>query len=183
MLARSPDPSDASPEAIAGPAGPAAERSAMFRNAQRHYGDPNEPDDTAGTATHIGTIGVGVPVTLGDVPAPTVPNGSLLSIDANGEQDWFRFTITDTVALTVTVTPIGLEYDSTQQTQICGSGNFIDSLVIANLSVSVYNTDGTTVMATASSQAAGLPETISGLIIGLAIGGITFLLLKRRAPR
>lgn len=135
-----------------------------IRGGQRHYGDLFEPDNTPATATHLGVLASGVPVTVGTVPAPSVgPNTSILSIDADGEQDYFRFTITDPGDFTVTVTPKGLEYDSSSQNpdSSCNFGNFINSLTIANLNVRLIADDGFTVLAMGESQPAGEAETIS----------------------
>jgi hypothetical protein len=132
-----------------------------IRAGQRHYGDPSEPDNTAATAKDLGTIEPGSPVTKGPVPAPNVNLGSVLSIDANGEQDWMKFTTTGSRNVTVTVTPIGTTYGDNSQNTNCTQTATTNSLTIANLAVQLYGTDGTTVLATADAQASGVAETIS----------------------
>jgi len=140
-----------------------------IRGAQRHYGDPFEPDNAPADATDIGALTIGVPLTLGTVPAPAVANSSILSIDANGEQDYFRFTVNSPLTLTVTVTPQGTSYDSSVQSGSCGltgnccDGNIINSVAMANLNVQVIDQNGVTVLATAAAAASGSPETISDL--------------------
>jgi serralysin len=133
------------------------------RGAQRHYGDPFESDNSAAAANDLGTLTFGVTVSVGPVPPPTFLNGSVLSIDANGEVDWFKFTVTDEATLSVTVTPKGMTYDSSPQNGdgSCQSGNYVDSLSIANLNVQIIGEDGTTVIATAASQPAGGTEELS----------------------
>ncbi|RIK66566.1 MAG: hypothetical protein DCC65_09445 [Planctomycetota bacterium] len=144
-----------------------------IRAGQRHYGDQREDDNSAGAASVAGVVDVGSPVTLGTLPAPpagTSPtNSSTLSIDANAEQDWYRFSITGPRVATVVVTPQGLSsYDSCQQTGSCPSGCPVNSLAAANLNVQLVDTNGTTVLATADTQASGLAETISGITLPAA---------------
>lgn len=132
-----------------------------IRAGQRHYGDPSEPDNTSATAKDLGTIEPGSPVTKGPVPSPNVNFGSVLSIDANGEQDWMKFTTTGSRSVTVTVTPIGTTYGDNAQNSGCTQTATTNSLTIANLAVQLVGTDGATVLAAAEAQAAGVAETIS----------------------
>jgi hypothetical protein len=136
------------------------------RGAQRHYGDPYEGNNTYTAATNLGTLPHGTNLTLGPVPTPDIPFGSVLSIDADGELDWFKFTVSFSSArVTVSVTPKGTTYDSSPETQDCTGGNMVNSLTIANLNVQLIGTNGSTVLATADTQPAGSPETISGYIL------------------
>ena len=133
-----------------------------IRGSQRHYGDPSEPDNTSGTANYIGVLNAGGSIDVGPIAEP--PSGSVLSIDANGESDWFRFTVNAPVAATATVTPIGLNYDDSPQScggqpGNCCSGSFTDSLAIADLNVEIVDTDGSTVLVTGASQPIGSAET------------------------
>lgn len=141
-----------------------------IRGAHRLYGDAGEPDDTPAQATALGLLTTALPLVAGNTPAPAVANGSTLSIDADGEQDFFRFTIQSAVSLSATVAPIGLNYDDSPQacsgTGDCCSGNFTNSLAIANLNLEVRDRNGTTVLATAASAAAGASETITNLYLG-----------------
>ncbi|HRI44830.1 MAG TPA: matrixin family metalloprotease [Fimbriimonadaceae bacterium] len=139
-----------------------------IRSAQRHYGDPYEPDNTSATAKDLGTIEPGSPVTRGPVPSPNVNFGSVLSIDANGEQDWMKFTTTGARNVTVTVTPIGTSYGDNAQNTNCTQTATTNSLTIANLAVQLVGTDGATVLSTADTQAAGVAETISNFALGNA---------------
>ena len=134
-----------------------------IRGAQRHYGDPFEADNSTAVANDLGTITFGQPVTIGPVPSPQVAYGSILSIDANGEVDWFKFTVTDDATASVTVTPIGTYYDSSSQNSdgSCNSDNFIDSLALADLNVQLIGQNGSTVIATAASEPVGGIEQLS----------------------
>lgn len=135
-----------------------------LRAGQRFYGDNDEPNNTAATATDLGSVTAGVPVSRGAVPPPTIPNTSILSIDADGEQDYYRFTTSFAAKIsTLTVTPQGFSYDSSTQAGdgSCNSGNITDSLSAQNLNVQIIGTDGTTVLATGASQPAGSAESLS----------------------
>ena len=129
------------------------------------YGDKYEPSNTAATAYDLGSLAHGTNLTIGPVPSPTVTNGSVLSIDASGEQDWFKFTVSYTGKASVSVTPKGLQYDNSTQNGdgSCNSGNPINSLTAADLAVQIIGTNGSTVLATAASQPAGSAEVLSDI--------------------
>jgi hypothetical protein len=142
-----------------------------FRGSQRHYGDPSEPDNSPATATDVGTLTVGTPLVVGSTPAPSISNGAVLSIDTNGEQDYFRFTVSGgAVALDASVTPVGLNYDDSPQACFfnpgsCCDGEFTNSLLIANLNIQVIDQNGSTVLATGDSAPSGAVETVSGVLL------------------
>jgi len=152
-----------------------------IRGAQRHYGDVNGLNNTAGTAADLGSPADDTVVTYGTVPPPvtssTVFWSSLYSIDVNGEVDYFKFSVAGPRTLTVTVQPQGLTYDSS--TQNCGgsdgccSGNNINSLTQADLNLDILSTDGVTGLGSAATQPAGSPETVSG--ISLPAAGTYFI--------
>lgn len=141
-----------------------------IRAGQRHYGDPFEPDNDAASATDLGSIASGSTVSVGQVPAPSVLLGSVLSIDADGEQDYFRFQVSFPSLLSVTVTPTGSNYDSSVQNVngSCSSGSFVDSGAIADLAVEVLDGDGVTVLSSSDVQPAGVAETLADLPVGSA---------------
>lgn len=141
-----------------------------IRGSQRHYGDPFEPDNSSGAATDVGVLAVPGSIDLGAVPFPIVSNGALLSIDANAEQDFFRFTLNQPAGVSVTVTPIGLVYDDSTQAGNgnCNSGSFTDSLRIANLALQLIDTNGSTVLADASAAAIGEVESVTDVLIPTA---------------
>jgi hypothetical protein len=136
-----------------------------MRAGQRHYGDIHEPDNTAATAVDVGTLNSLVPVTLGMVPLPAVNQGATLSIDANGEQDWFKFSVTTPAYFMAILSPRGLIYDSSPQNGdgTCQSGNTINSLTIADLNMALIDQDGVTVIATAASVPAGGGEQLANI--------------------
>ncbi|MBX7132719.1 MAG: putative Ig domain-containing protein [Fimbriimonadaceae bacterium] len=132
-----------------------------IRASQRHYGDRSEPNNSTAAATDLGAIAVGAGVTRGPVPAPTVNFGSLLSIDANGENDYFRFTIPSGASISVNVTPIGTTYGDNAQNTNCTQTATVNSLAIANLAIDLIDSNGATVLSTAAGQATGLAENIT----------------------
>lgn len=148
-----------------------------------HYGDPFEGDDSSGNATNLGALTAPSPINLGDFPAPAVNFGAIHSIDADGESDWFQFTITEPEALDLTLNPIGLNYDSSTQNMdgTCNSGSFVNSLSIADLDVEVIDTDGNTVLTTANAGGAGGSESLSDFPLPAA--GTYFLrVLESNSP-
>ena len=71
-----------------------------IRGGQFYYGDPYEPNGTAGTATNLGTLTPGVPINLGAQPNPIAgtsdANAAVLSIGytpAGNDVDYYKFTI------------------------------------------------------------------------------------------
>ncbi len=143
-----------------------------IRAAQRHYGDPFENDDTAATANDIGTLTSGV--TKSDtcnIPAPLTgsnpANTSNCSIDLNGKQDYFRFTVSNPSEVDVTLTPLGFNYNNNAQNAngTCPTASSTNSLTAANLNVQLIGSDGSTVLATAASQASGVAETLTNVVV------------------
>lgn len=146
-----------------------------IRGANHHYGDVYEPNDSAAAAADVGVVAIGTPVIVGAVPPPAVANGANLSIEetSEGDEDYYRFAVTERVSLTVTVTPVGATYQNNAQVcpgnpSNCCSGNSVNTLNIANLNVEVLDQDGVTVLAMGASAAAGGTETISGLVLPIA---------------
>jgi serralysin len=143
-----------------------------IRGLQRHYGDPKESNDSAATATTLGTLNPSGTLTMGALPAPLTggndPNAALLSIDGAGKTDWFVFNASASMNVTVTVTPVGISYDSTAQAAngTCPSGTTVNAGAIANLSVDVYASNGTTLVASSNTAAAGAAEVLSNVSLG-----------------
>ncbi len=157
-----------------------------IRAAQTHYGDKFEPNDSIAQASNLGTLTFGSPVTIGTPPAPAVNAGSTLSIDAadNATGDFFKFTVNQPVSATVSATPLGFTYDSSQQacggSDGCCSGSPINSLTMANLNLQIIATNGTTVLATGNSAAAGVTETVNN--VNLLGAGTYFIKVYAASP-
>lgn len=132
------------------------------RALQFNYGDIYETNNTPASATPL-SLEPGATLTLGTVPMPTpIPNGSTVSLSSPADVDWYRFTNPYTVPnLSVVLTPLGLTYDSAEQTSSgCPTGNTIDSLRMINLNFQIIAANGTTVVTTVAAQPAGGVEQL-----------------------
>ncbi len=121
-----------------------------IRGVQRQYGDSAETNDTPATATSFGS------------PADGTTSLSNMSIDDNSDTDYYAFTVPAGKQVTVTMTPTGQSFPQCAQTSACTcSGGNLNTADDVNLAVRLYGTDGTTVLAEASGNAAGIAETIA----------------------
>jgi hypothetical protein len=118
--------------------------------AQRLYGDPNETNDNAATATDLGAVSS---TTL-----------SLLSIDDNGDQDWYRVSVPADSELSVTVLPTGASYIQGPQTSACNTGTAFDSLRIHDLRFEIIDTNGVSVLASVNNAGLGVLESTTLVI-------------------
>jgi len=139
-----------------------------IRAAQFLYGDPYEPNGNAATATPLGELSIGQTVSPSDMPPPVIPNTSITSIERNGRQDWFRFSVAQPASANITVTPLGLTYQNNPQScsgepGSCCSGQTTDSLRAADLAVQVLAANGTTVLGEASSADIGFAEILNNV--------------------
>ncbi len=140
-----------------------------IRAGQRNYGDRNENDDTAQTAKFFGSFGPGGAANLGDLPAPAVAGASTLALEGNAQQDWHRFTLTQPLLVTLTLTPVGSVYLDLDQ---AGDGSCpqegppapIDSRRIADLAIEVYEPDGVSFVVDTDTAGLGAPETLTSLL-------------------
>jgi hypothetical protein len=113
----------------------------------RGYGDrleKNGGNNTAATSTNLGAVSGPFSV-------------DLVSIDDDSDADWFRFTVGGAGQLSVTLSPTGSTYVSNSTT--------FNSLAQSNLALAVYDGSGTTVIASANVNAAGLSESLSGVVL------------------
>jgi Matrixin/HYDIN/CFA65/VesB-like, Ig-like domain/Bacterial pre-peptidase C-terminal domain len=113
----------------------------------RGYGDRLEKgggNDTATSATNLGAP-------AGAFSVDTV------SIDDDSDVDWFRFTVGGPGQLSITLSPTGSTYTSNSTT--------FNSLAQSNLGLAVYDGSGSTVIASANLNPAGLGETLTGIAL------------------
>jgi hypothetical protein len=126
-----------------------------IRGAQRGYGDYNElvgnPNDSAAAATDLGAPADGVAVTVNEV-----------SIDDDGDEDWYRLSAGSGKQIEVTVHPVGFVYEDGDQTSSgCPTLNpSTDSAAIHDLAFQIVDGDGTTPIATVDLTGAGADETV-----------------------
>ncbi len=123
---------------------------------QRGYGDDKETNDTLGAATDLGSLGNG----------SVSVNG--ISADDNSDVDRYTFTVGTGKRVSVTVTPVGSSYlDGPQNLDgSCSAGTTFNSLSLNDLGFELIGTTGTTVLATANAQPAGVAETLSDFVLG-----------------
>ncbi len=125
--------------------------------AQRHYGDDREPNDTSGAASDLGTFAATGSQTVGNTTA------GMVTIDDNADVDFWKFTITGSRQVTISVSPFGNGYLQGPQNAdgSCSAGTNFDPTTQNDLGVELRDQNGTTVLATANAGAAGATETIS----------------------
>ncbi|MGD9688868.1 MAG: matrixin family metalloprotease [Phycisphaerales bacterium] len=148
-----------------------------IRAMQRHYGDFHEGDDTPGTAAELGTFGPNANVLFGSTPTsiPSVPgavsvpamaDASVLSIDADGEQDWSAIDLSRPLLVSVTVTPIGTTYQNQPQSgDECPEGNPVNALNRANLRLQVWEQTGVLPLILVNDMPQGQAEDLMNLLL------------------
>jgi hypothetical protein len=121
-----------------------------IRGGQRQYGDTCETNNTAATATSLGS------------PANGLTTMTNLSIDDNADTDYYSFTVPANRQITITVTPTGQFFDQCAQTQACtcAGSDTVRTTDDQDLILRLYGTNGTTVLAEASINGAGQAEII-----------------------
>lgn len=131
------------------------------------YGDAYEANNTAATATDLGTIGAGSSLNPSAVPAPAIASGTITAIDVASDSDYFKVTTTTPLLVSVYATPIGITYDDTAQASdgSCPSTNTSNSLIVGDLAFDVRASDGTTNLQSVNSTGVGSAETMTGILL------------------
>ncbi|HYD00450.1 MAG TPA: GC-type dockerin domain-anchored protein [Phycisphaerales bacterium] len=143
-----------------------------LRGIQFRYGDANEPNNSLGTATAMGSVNPGQTFTIGTVPSPAISNGSLASLTNQTDQDWYRFDLTAPALVSVTATPLGTTYDANSQSgSNCPSGNPVNALSQADLAVAVVSANGAATLGAATGNGPGVAETAASTLVP---GGVPF---------
>lgn len=114
--------------------------------AQTLYGDDRESNDAPTTATSLGVIANGTR-TL-----------TLLSMDNNADRDFFAIDAPSSGRLTLSVTPVGFQYDVAPTGGSVGPTN---SLLYSDLSFQVLGSDGQTVLAQVNNGGLGVTELLT----------------------
>ena len=131
-------------------------------NAQRHYGDPLEPNDSTGAATPLGSLNVGDTANVGgtiEIGSANKDNVDFVSIDDNNDSDFYAVTLNNSSLLTVTATPLGYTYLDNTQTNQCDVGTSYPTLSFGDLRVRIYNSGGS-LIGTVDDNGFGAAETI-----------------------
>lgn len=130
-----------------------------LRGAQRHYGDPNENNDTLASATiialpsqtivddfHVGAIPFHPAGSFG----PVGTENGLLSLDGQQDVDFYQINLFEPSRVSLLLRPVGLSYQS------CGPNpadtcdplctNFVDSNFVVDLGIQVLDRTGRIVL-------------------------------------
>ncbi|MBA4104375.1 MAG: hypothetical protein C0485_01355 [Pirellula sp.] len=130
---------------------------------QRLYGDVWEKgtgNNTAAKATPLGTLGLGVPLTIGgDGGSLLVASDDIdfLSIDDNSDTDFFSFTLDSRQQVSLNAMPLGASYSVGPQG---GSESSVNTLKSSNLSLDLIAPNGSTVLQSANAAPIGIGESI-----------------------
>jgi hypothetical protein len=137
---------------------------------QRDYGDPLESNDTAQTATDLGTLATALSV-------------DEVSIDAGTDRDFYRFTVGVPKRVSVAVTPVGLTYPhgTASGSGSCGATTTFDSRAQGDLVVEILASNGSTVLATANAAPAGASEQLTD--VQLPAAGSYFVRVRSAASQ
>ncbi len=128
-------------------------------NAQRHYGDPLEPNDSIGQATDLGSVGVGGSLNVGGTGPSNPGRVDFMSVDDNSDRDFYRINLTGNGAIEATVSPVGFTYLEGPQTQQCNTGSSYSPQQFGDLRIFIYNSAGQ-IIASADDTNAGSAETV-----------------------
>jgi len=128
------------------------------RGAGRSYGDRFSGNNSAINAANLGDLTSPAPRSVIERNLST--NGS--TGFNNSDEDWFRFTLSSTQNLVITADPTGGSYTNGQQSSNCsGSTSTINADQAGNLNIELRSADGSTVLFTAASAAAGANEVLT----------------------
>lgn len=126
-----------------------------IRGAHRLYGDPYELNNTPPTATPI------------DMTSTNASALDLASLNRTTDVDWYRLIVPANRKITITVIPVGASYSVGPDG---GTATPIDTRRIQNLQLELRASNGTTVLASATTNGLGAPEQISSYLLPPAGG-------------
>lgn len=124
-----------------------------IRGGQRLYGDRFENNNSSATATDLGFLG-NQTISVEDV-----------SSDDNSDEDWYKFEVGPSKQASVLLDIVGYSYLNCSQTEQCTCSVYINTTDDTNLGVYLYDTNGSTVLASATSQPAGVDESIPNTLL------------------
>jgi hypothetical protein len=116
------------------------------------YGDVLEKggrNETAATASNRGSLAIG---------SNTL--GSMLSVANSSDVDYLKFTVTGDRRISFSLAPQGTTYQQGPQN---GTATSFNAAAQADLALTIYGTDGTTVLSTANATGLGGSEAITNL--------------------
>ncbi|MEM6798703.1 MAG: matrixin family metalloprotease [Planctomycetota bacterium] len=129
------------------------------------YGDvlekaPTGRNETQATATVLGELTPAVGLTIGAGGSGTVVGGSetdFVSVSNENDTDFFAFTVSEPASITATMTPRGANFNQTTQPFV--------TTETSDLSLALFGPSGASPIAASTGGAAGVTETINGLLI------------------
>lgn len=143
-----------------------------IRAGQRNYGDPSEPDNTVAAAKDRGALARSSVITLGSQPAPisgsSDANGSILSIDGNAEQDYHKFTPTQSTLCNFIVTPKGSNYANYAQDSACNN-NTLNNNTLQQAQLVIDVRDGSNNLIATATAVLGSAVTLSNVFLAPGI--------------
>ncbi|MEM9066134.1 MAG: GC-type dockerin domain-anchored protein [Planctomycetota bacterium] len=119
-------------------------------NAQRHYGDPLEPNDSPATASAVGSL------TLTQSNTTTT-----VSLDDELDVDFYEVTLIDDARLEATLRTQGSLYQAGPQTNACTESQPYDPSQFLDPAIAILDGNGITVLALSDAPGAGGNETAS----------------------
>ena len=140
---------------------------------QRLYGDAKEKlnsgvgGNTFGTAIDLGTIAPGSAASVGTLGDATVVAGNatdFVSIDDEADIDFYKFTVNAAGAVSLTLTPRGTTYTQAAQPDEGQPANpqvAFNAKSQSDLTLTLFDTNGTTVLQTANLTGLGANEVIT----------------------
>ncbi len=146
------------------------------RAVQLFFGDANEKannglgNDTAAQATPLGTIAAGGTVSIGEdanVPGQAISANvtDFVSISNNTDVDFYRFSVSQSSLLDAALTPRGGVFfqasDGETQTSFNADAR-------SNLALTLLAANGTTILATADTNPAGVIESLNNFLLPTA---------------
>jgi hypothetical protein len=146
------------------------------RGVQFYFGDVNEQsnggqgNDSAGLATSLGTIAAGSSATVGagaNVPGQAISGTvtDFVSVSNVDDTDYFSFSVSQPSLLDAALVPRGGVFTQASQGQVPTS---FDANARNNLALTVLETNGTSILATASTNPAGAVESLADVILAAA---------------
>lgn len=139
--------------------------------AHRLYGDANEEgsgNDIYSNATTVGSVLAGQTISVGtDADDELVLPGEIdfVSIDDDSDVDYFRFSASASQIVNIKVTPMGPTYQEGQTVALLD--DFIGSAQ-SDLTLELYDSSGTMMLASSDEIGLGMTETITGYQLGAA---------------
>ena len=145
-----------------------------IRGLHRAYGDAFEKfsdgrgNNTSANAVSLGEllsgsgISIGTSVGVGPLGDTVVDNAEVdfVSIDDNSDVDFFSFRVETESLLTAKLTPVGPTYRIGPQNS---TPSYLDSSAVSDLTLTIFDTDGFSIMTLENSSGLGDAEMISDL--------------------